>query len=317
MDRFDAMRVFARIVERRSFTHAADDLGLPRSSVTDAMKALEARLGVRLLQRTTRHVRPTLDGEAYYRSSLRLIADMEEAEGVLTGAKPRGLLHVSVHGTMANHFIVPHLPAFLADYPDIELFISEGDRYVDLVREGVDCAVRIGHLPDSDLVVRRLTLLDEVTCASPSYLSRHGEPSSPDGLDGHRMVGFRSSATSAVLPLKFTVDGAVRTVVLPTSVTVSGGETYATAARMGLGLIQAPRYRLQDDLRRGTLAIVLDGTPPSPTPVSVVYPRSKQLSPRLRTFLDWLSVTVRGGNASCPDGSVPTGTMGHDPSGIL
>ena len=317
MDRFDAMRVFTRIVERRSFTQAAEDLGLPRSSLTDAMKALEARLGVQLLQRTTRHVCPTLDGEAYYQSSLRLIADMEEAEGVLRGTKPRGLLHVNVHGTMASHFIVPHLPAFLVEYPGIELFISEGDRYVDLVREGVDCAIRIGHLADSDLVARRLTTLDEVTCASPLYISRHGEPKNLDELDGHRMVGFRSSATSAVLPLEFAVDGSMRTIVLPINVTVNGAETYATAARAGLGLIQAPRYRLQEDLSCGSLVTVLDSTPPSPTPVSVVYPRAKHLPPRLRVFLDWLFVIVRSGTGPNGDGRSSADASSHDAPDII
>ncbi|WP_284948192.1 LysR family transcriptional regulator [Acidisoma cladoniae] len=293
MDRFDAMRVFTRIVERRSFTHAAEDLGLPRSSVTDAVKALEARLGVPLLQRTTRHVSPTLDGEAYYQRCLRLIAELEDAEGALTGAKPQGLLHVNVHGTMASHFIVPHLPGFLAEYPGVELFISEGDRYVDLVRDGVDCAIRVGRLPDSDLITRRLTTLEETTCASPSYLARHGIPQDLDALDGQRMVGFHSSATGSVLPLEFISSGMTRTVILPTSVTVSGAETYAAAARMGLGLMQAPRYRLEKDFRRGALIPVLTDTPPSPLPVSVLYPRAKQLSPRLGAFLNWLFTSIR------------------------
>jgi len=293
MDRLDAMRVFARIVERKSFTRAAQDLGLPRSSVTDAVKALEARLGVPLLQRTTRHVSPTLDGEAFYQRCLRLIADLEDAEGAFSGAKPRGPLHVADHGTLASHFVVPHLPDFLSEYPGIDLFMSEGDRYVDLVREGMDCVIRVGHLADSDLVARRLATLEEVTCASPSYIARHGTPRHPDALDGHRMVGFHSSATGAVLPLKFTSDGAVRTVILPSSVTVSGAETYAAAARSGLGLIQAPRYRLEEAFRRGSLVPVLTRTPPSPTPVSLLYPRAKNLSPRLRAFADWLPKRFR------------------------
>ncbi len=288
MDRFEAMRVFTRIVERRSFTQAADDLGLPRSSVTDAVKALEARLGVRLLQRTTRHVSPTLDGEAYYQRCLRLIADVEDAESAFASAKPRGLLHVNAHGTLASHFVVPHLPEFLAAYPDVELLLSEGDRYVDLLREGVDCVIRVGNLADSDLVARRLTTLDEVTCASPSYLERHGTPRHIGELDGHRMVGFRSSATGSVLPLEFVVAGKLREVTLPFPVAVSGAETYAAAARAGLGLIQAPRYRLEEDFRRGALVALLTESPPTPSPVSGLYPRAKHLSPRLRAFIDWL-----------------------------
>lgn len=293
MDRFDAMRVFTRIVECRSFTQAADDLGLPRSSATDAIKALEARLGVRLLQRTTRHVRPTLDGEAYYQRCLRVIAEVEDADSAFVGAKPRGLLHVNVHGTLASHFVVPHLPEFLARYPDIELQISEGDRYADLVREGVDCVLRVGRLVDSDLVARSLTTLDEITCASPGYLARYGMPASIDELVGHHMVGFRSSATGSVLPLEFVVEGKAREVMLPFAVAVNGAETYAAAARTGLGLIQAPRYRLEADFQRGALVPVLPDWRPAPLPVSVLYPRARHLSSRLRVFIDWLAARFR------------------------
>src|ERR1700719_4799218 len=152
MDRFDAMRVFTRVVERRSFSLAADDIGLPRSTVTDAVKHLEARLGVRLLKRTTRQVRPTLDGEAYYRRCLSLIADLEDAEGAFGGAKPKGLLRLEVQGTLARHFLLPNLPRFFAEYPDIELNMSEGDRWIDLIREGVDCGLGFGHLPGSEMI---------------------------------------------------------------------------------------------------------------------------------------------------------------------
>src|SRR5271156_5029716 len=142
MDHFDAMRVFTRIVERRSFSRAADDLGLPRSSVTDAVKGLEARLGVRLLQRTTRQVSPTLDGEAYYQRCVSLIADMEDAEGAFVGAKPSGLIRVDVHGTQARHFLLPGLPRFLETYPDLRVHISEAHHTIDMVREGFDCILR-------------------------------------------------------------------------------------------------------------------------------------------------------------------------------
>ena len=289
MDRFDAMRVFARIVERRSFTLAAQDLGLPRSTVTEAVKQLEARLGVRLLQRTTRHVSPTLDGEAYHRRCLALIADLEDAEAAFSGAKPRGLLRVDLHGTLARHFLLSALPAFLARYPDLQLHIGEGDRLVDLVREGIDCVLRVGEPQDSAMVGRRIAMLEEATCASPDYLSRHGTPRTPDALAGHRMIGFVSSATGSVLPLEFTVEGALRRVTLPATVSVTGAETYVTLAKVGLGLIQVPRYHLGADLASGSLVAVLKDYPPSPTPVSVLYPQSRQLSPRVRVFIDWLA----------------------------
>ncbi|EJZ17610.1 LysR family transcriptional regulator [Rhizobium sp. Pop5] len=288
MDRVDAMRVFCRVAERRSFTLAAEDTGLPRSTVTDAIKQLEARLGVRLLQRTTRHVSPTLDGEAYYQRCLSILADIEDAEGAFAGAKPKGLLRVDVHGTLARHFVLPSLPSFLETYPEIEFYMSEGDRLVDLVREGIDCVLRASTLGDSDMVARRVALLEEITLASPAYIAAHGLPQHPDRLAGHRMVGFHSSATGGVLPLEFIVDGVVRNIVIPTTVSVNGGESYTSAARLGLGLIQIPRYHAESDLAAGTLIQVLKDFPPTPTPVSLLYPRNRQLSPRVRVFIDWL-----------------------------
>src|SRR3979490_1924957 len=210
MDRFDAMRVFTRVVERRSFTLAAQDLGLPRSTVTDAIKQLEARLGVRLLERTTRQVNPTLDGEAYHRRCLSLISDVEEAEAAFGGAKPKGLLRVDVHGTLARHFVMPRLPDFLAEYPGIELYMSEGDRLVDLIREGIDCVLRVGDIKDSDMIPGRVAMLDEITGAVPAFTGRLGQPAGVGALGGHIMVGFHSSAAGTLLPLEFVVDGAVR-----------------------------------------------------------------------------------------------------------
>ena len=291
MDRFDALRVFVRIVERRSFTRAAEDLALPRATVTDAIKALESRLGVRLLQRTTRQVSLTLEGEIFYARCLRLIADMEDAEGAFRDTRPKGPLRIEVHGTLARHLLFPRLPAFLEAYPDIELDVSEGDRYVDLVREGVDCALRVGELRDSDLVARRLTLLPEATAASPAYCERHGMPTDVDTLEtgGHVMVGFKSTAIGALLPLEFQQEGRVRHLTLPTRVRVSGAESYVGAAFAGFGIIQAPRYRLDGYFATGALVPLLERFPPLPSPVNIVYARTRLPSPRLRAFIDWAS----------------------------
>jgi len=289
MDRIDAMRLFTRVVEQRSFTQAAQDLSLPRSTVTDAIKQLEARLSVRLLQRTTRHVSPTLDGEAYYQRCLAILADIEDAEMAFAGARPRGLLRVEVHGTLARHFLLPALPDFLAQYPDIELYMSEGDRLVDALREGIDCVVRVGKLRDSDMVARRLGELEEITCAAPAYLQRFGTPHSLEDLQGHRMVGFRSSATGALVPLEFNVNGQPLTLALPATVSVSAAESLVAAARMGLGIIQVPHYHLHDDLAAGKLVPLLPQFPSTPMPVSLLYPHSRQLSARVRIFIDWFS----------------------------
>jgi DNA-binding transcriptional LysR family regulator len=288
MDRFDAMRVFSRVVERRSFTLAAEDMGLPRSTATDAVKQLEARLGVRLLQRTTRHVSPTLDGEAYYQRCLSILADIEDAEGAFAGAKPKGMLRVDVHGTLARHFVLPSLPSFLERYPEIEFYMSEGDRLVDLVREGIDCVLRVGIPQDSDMIARRVAMLEEITLASPAYLERHGMPEHPDRLGGHRMVGFRSSATGGLLPLEFIVNGQIRTITIPATVSVNAAESLQAAARCGLGIIQMPRYHAERYIASGELVEILKDFPLTETPVSLLYPRNRQLSPRVRVFIDWL-----------------------------
>jgi DNA-binding transcriptional LysR family regulator len=291
------MRVFTRVVERRSFTLTAQDLGLPRSTVTDAIKQLEARLGVRLLQRTTRHVSPTLDGEAYYRRCISLLADLDDAESAFAGAKPKGLLRVDVQGTLARHFIVPNLPAFFAEYPEIEVSMSEGERWIDLIREGVDCVLRFGNLPDSDLVARRVVTLERLTCAAPDYLERFGTPVNLESLEGHRMIGLRSLSTGSVRPLEFVVAGTTRNLTLPSPMSVTGTESYLATARLGLGLVQIPRFHGEDDLQRGTLVPVLTDCPPPSVPVSLLYPRNRQLSARVRVFLDWAAreFAVRGG----------------------
>ena len=292
MDHFDSMRLLVRVIERRSFTAAAADLGLPRSSATEAIKQLEARLGVRLIERTTRTVLPTLDGEAYYRRCLSILSDVEDAEGVFRAAQPRGLLRIDVHPLLAQTFLLPRLPAFLERYPLLDLHVGEGDRLVDLVSEGVDCAIRAGEPHDTSMIVRRLGLLREVTCASPDYLQRHGRPRSVDDLVGHRMIGFLSSRTREIMPLEFVVDGEVRREALPGRVTVSGSDAMAALARLGLGLVQQPYYRLRRDLEDGTLVEVLPQHPPPGTPLSVLYPQNRQLSPRVRAFIDWTVETL-------------------------
>jgi DNA-binding transcriptional LysR family regulator len=296
MDRLDAMRLFTRVVERRSFTQAANDIGLPRSTATQVIHQLERRLAVRLLQRTTRVVRPTLDGEAYYRRCLAILEDIEDAEGAFAGAKPKGALRIEVQGTLARHFLMPNLPAFFAQYPDVEISMNESDRWVDLVHEGVDCALRWGELADSGLVARRLAVLTRVTCAAPAYLTRFGRPKSLEDLDGHRIVGLRRFTTGELEPLKFVVDGKLHDISLPAPFSVTGPESYLLATRQGLGLAQMPHFHIAEDLKRGSLVPVLaDYSPPS-APVSLMYAQNRQLSPRVRVFSDWLAQQFRKGN---------------------
>jgi len=287
MDRFDAMRLFVRIVERRSFTLAANDMEIPRSTATKVIADLEARLGVRLLQRTTRVVRPTLDGEAFHQRCLRILDDVEDAEGAFKGVRAKGQLRIEVQGTLARHFLMPGLPGFFASYPDIQIAMSESDRWVDLVQEGVDCALRYGQLRDSELAARQVATLQRLTCATPAYLEKFGTPAHVDELTGHRVVGLRSITTGQVTPLEFQVGKESRSLSLPSPFTVTGTESYLAGIRLGLGLAQVPRFHVEADLRSGALVEILEDTPPPSAPVSLLYARGRQLSPRVRVFLDW------------------------------
>ena len=290
MDRLAALELFVRIVDRGSFTAAAADCSISRPAATATINALEKRLGTRLLQRSTRHVQPTVEGEAYYRRCIGILADLEDADRGASGAVA-GLLRVDMVGTLAR-IVLPALPTFLALHPAVTVHIGEGERFVDLVREGVDCVVRAGTLPDSDMIVRHLGVLEEIICASPAYLSEHGVPATPDQLDGHFMVGFVSSRTGQPMPLEFMVDGVKVERTLPARVMVNGADTSAAAARLGMGLVQAPRLRFKDDLNTGALVEILQDFQPSPTPISVIYPNHRQLSPRVRVFVDWLVETI-------------------------
>ncbi len=288
MDRLDAMRLFSRVVERRSFTQAAHDLDIPRSTATQAVRQLEARLGVRLLQRTTRAVRPTLDGEAYHRRCLAILDDVEDAESAFNGAVPRGMLRVEVQGTLARHFLMPGLPDFLARYPRIELAMSESDRWVDVVREGVDCVLRYGALPDSDLVARTLAQLQRITCAAPAYLELYGEPKTAADLPSHHAVCLRSLTTGALTPFDFARADGPLSVEMATRLSVTGTESFLDGVRLGLGLAQMPLFHVERDLAEGRLRRVMADHPVPSAPVSVLYPRSRQLSPRVRLFIDWI-----------------------------
>ncbi|CAM7623982.1 MULTISPECIES: LysR family transcriptional regulator [Klebsiella] len=287
MDRFDAMSLFIRIVERRSFTLAANDMQIPRSTATKVIAELESRLGVRLLQRTTRVVRPTLEGEAFHQRCRRILDDVEDAEGAFRGVQARGLVRIEVQGTLARHFLLPHLPEFLARHPGISLSMSESDRWVDLVEEGVDCVLRYGHLRDSELIARQVTTLQRLTCAAPGYLERYGVPASIDNLANHRMVGLRSLTSGQVTLLEFQEGKDTRTLSLPSVLTVTGTESYLSAIRLGLGLAQVPRFHVENDLRTGHLVEILEATPPRSIPVSLVFSKGRQLSPRVRAFIDW------------------------------
>ncbi|WP_460146115.1 LysR family transcriptional regulator [Pseudomonas sp. S2_A02] len=290
MDRFNAMRVFTRIVELGGFAKAADSLQLPRASVTILIKQLEAHLGVQLLQRTTRQISLTLDGAAYYPRCVRLLADLEETEAVFSAARqnPKGLLRVDMPAGVGRLIVIPALPQFTARYPLIELEIGLNDRPVDLIREGVDCVLRGGSALDESLVARPLCLLDQVTCASPEYLQRHGTPLCLEDLKGHQMVEYFSNRTGKRYGLEFAVDDQLRLIDLPKHVSVNSADGYLAACEAGYGLVQTPYYHVARQLKEGRLIEVLRDVPPPGMPLTALYPPHRQLSRRVRVFVDWM-----------------------------
>lgn len=288
MDRFNAMRVFTRIVELGGFTKAADSLQLPRASVTVLIKQLEAHLGVQLLHRTTRQVSPTLDGAAYYQRCVNLLDDLEDAEGLFRGSQPKGTLRVEMPASVGRLVVLPALPEFTDRYPQIELEIGLNDRPVDLIREGIDCVLRGGAALDESLVARPLAMMDQLTLASPAYLERMGVPASLDDLAHHHMVEYRSSASGKRFGLEFEVDGELRPVNLANRVAATSSDGYFAACEAGFGLIQAPHYHAMRQLAQGTLVDVLPQMRVPRMALTALYPPHRQLSQRVRVFVDWL-----------------------------
>jgi DNA-binding transcriptional LysR family regulator len=290
MDRLEALRLFTRIVETSSFARAADGLAIPRATATHAIKQLEASLNTRLLERTTRQVRPTLDGQAFYERCVHVLAELDDAESALrhVASNPSGILRIDMQGTHATRIVLPSIDDFHSRYPNIELVVSSGDRLVDLVREGVDCVVRGGVPRDSNLVARRLADVPQIVCASPGYLSRHGTPAHPSDLSEHQVVRFAANSGMNDYPLELWVDGELRAFRLNGWISVNDAEHYVTCALRGCGLIQLPRFHVEDELRAGHLVEVLTDWQSPTLPISAMYSYRRQLSARVRVFVDWL-----------------------------
>lgn len=288
MDKLNAMSAFVNVVEQQSFTKAAQILNLPRSTLTDAIKQLEFQLNTRLLLRTTRQVKATDEGHIYYERCKYILAYINESDHDFLDAKPQGPLKIAVHGIFAAHFILPKLDDFLTEFPQIQLQLTESDRYVDLIKEGIDCVIRIGQLNNSELIVRHLGDIQQVTLASPKYLEKYGTPQRLEDLQSHFMVGFYSSARQKPLPLEFLTGKKTQFSELPLKIQVNGANTYAAAAKQHFGIIQAPRYGYLSELEQGTLCQILTDYPVPSLPISLLYPSKTLVSPRQKVFIEWI-----------------------------
>lgn len=293
MDRFDAMQAFARVVEAGSFTKAAETLHMSKTTVTQLVQQLEARLQVKLLNRTTRKVNVTADGAVYYQRVLRLLADMDDIETSLSGAAtlPRGRLRVDVPSPLASMILVPALPEFYARYPDIQIDMGVSDRLVDMIDENVDCVLRGGELEDQSLMGRRVGDLPLGVFAAPSYLARVGMPAHPRELEDsqHRIVGFLWARTGKAL--SFAMRNGLERVQIKGryALAVDDGNAYLAAGLAGLGVLWLPTYMSMAFEERGELVPLFDSWSLEPMPLYVAYPPNRHISLKLRVFIDWVA----------------------------
>lgn len=291
MDRIQAMEVFTRVVDANSFTRAAETLGMPRASVTTIIQNLEAFLGVRLMNRTTRRLSLTPDGTAYYDHCIKIIAEIAEADASFQAGnrKPSGLLRVHMPSALGRRIVIPALSTFHQRYPDVLLDLGLSDRPVDPVEEGVDCLIRVGPLADSSMVARRIGMLKRVTCASPGYLAKHGEPKTLEELEGHYAVNFRATHGGRPIPWIFMVDSEPLEVKMKSLITVNDADAYMTCAMEGFGMIQPTLFMALPHLLDGSLKEVLASANPKPKPISILYPHNRHLSAKVRVFADWVA----------------------------
>lgn len=295
MDKIHAMQLFVRVAELESFSRAAETLGLPRGSVSRQIQALEAALGARLLHRTTRRVQLTQDGLVYYERARDLLANLDELDGLFLQdpASVSGRIRVDMPVGVAKNRVIPHLPAFLQQYPGIEIELSSSDRLVDVVREGFDCVVRVGQLKESGLVARPLGKLTQVNCASPGYLARFGYPQALEDLATHALVHYAANLGARPQGFEVWSDNETRWVKTGGVLTVNSTETYHAACLAGLGIIQVPRIGVTEALRSGALIEVLPQYRGAPMPVSLIYPHRRNLSRRVHLFMEWLSGVMK------------------------
>ncbi|MDB5841855.1 MAG: transcriptional regulator [Herminiimonas sp.] len=291
MDKLQAMEVFVQVVDAGGFTRAAENLHMPKATVSTLIQGLEASLSVKLLNRTTRQVSVTADGAAYYERCLRILSDIRETEESLSNnhASPSGRLRVDVPTGLGLQVIIPALASFFERYPDIQLEMGCGDRPVDLIEEGVDCAVRGGELADSTLIARRVGVLYFSTCAAPSYLARHGRPEHPEDLKRHRCINYFSAKTGNIIDWDFVRNGKRIQLALPGAFAVNNSDAHMAAGLSGLGVMQLPSFLLPRHLEAGRLELVLDDWCTDPIPLHVVYPQNRHLSAKVRVFVEWIA----------------------------
>lgn len=290
MDKLNCLLVFVCAASNRSFSVAARQLGMSPSTVSKAVQRLEEDLGIRLLNRTTRSITLTADGAAFYDRCRQILSDLEEAELDLGRARvqPTGTLRIDLTTELGRLHIVPALPRFIAQYPDLKLDVSLNNRMVDLIEEGIDAAVRIGTGPDSQLIMHGLATARFLVCAAPSYLARYGEPKTLEDLKHHNCVTFVSSWTGRVFDWLFWHDGQEIRLAVDGNLRLNHGESLLDVAIAGAGLVQVYNYIAGAAITSGELKPVLEPYAAPGTSIAVIYPQKRHLSAKVRAFVGFM-----------------------------
>lgn len=287
------MRAFVRVVETGSFSRTADQLALPRSTVSKLVTDLEKHLGIKLMLRTTRAVAATADGLEYYRHVMRLVAEVDDIDNAARGKTltPGGHLRIDAPASFANCLLIPALPDFQRAYPDVTIALGISDRHVNIVGEGVDCVIRAGRLDDMSMIGRKLADLDYVTCATPGYLERMGTPSTPHDLQaGHVQAAYFFGASGKPEPLIFE-RGGERVEMHRSVFSTNDGNGLKEMLVAGLGVGQHFRRIVQPYLDTGQLVPLLEDWSRPAFPLHVIYPPNRHQSARLKVFIDWVMQT--------------------------
>ena len=286
----DALQTFVRVAELASFTRAAEQLGIPKARASVRVQALERDLGVRLLQRTTRTVRPTADGEQLLARAKQLLRDADELATMFHGARAlRGTVRVDLPINFARDIIIPRLPELLAQHPELHVQVSTTDRRVEVVREGFDLVLSVGNLRASGLVAQRLGALGMANCASAAYVRRHGVPQTLADLDRHLLVHYAQTFNADPPAFEYRSARGYALHVMKSVITVNSADAYQVACIAGLGIIQAPRLGVRGLLEDGVLVEVLPDLPSEPMPVSLVHAHGRSVPKRVRAVMSWIA----------------------------
>ncbi|MCU9997836.1 LysR family transcriptional regulator [[Pasteurella] aerogenes] len=288
LDRLEAIRAFCRIVELGSFSKASEVLGVAKTTISGQIQALEERLGMTLLHRSTRRVYPTTDGTAYYEQVKILLENFDDLENLIQDKSTlRGKIKIETTAPLGSNLLIPALPDFLQKYPEIRLEIRCSERAVDLIQEGVDCALRGGPVTEPDLVCKLVGQMRFCLCAAPRYLANAPELSHPRDLTQHQYIGFRFPVTDKLHTYTLKNGDEMYNVELAPYLTFNNADVYCSASLAGLGIIAMPRASVQRYFESGELVEVLPNWQTSSMPISIVYPYSRRLSARVRAFVDW------------------------------